>query len=669
MGQAMKADSRRTLAFAALRAPLLAGLLFAVAASVGVLAPRAARADAVAPSQRPPRHRTCCALASNLPLHLGASHVPVAMGIVIAPASLGPHSYAGDGTTRETNGILYTRRGGFIDTGHTREYADLTARLIVQLGPLLARGEGALRLESRDGEVMVRVKSRVPPDELASTTARLAGRIAFQISVWVEITQHYGHTVMRGAEENFSAFTPEDLYSNLLGAHLGAAAAASELPYDRAMDALFVEALASLGATSAGETRRILDALDGRWWRSGTPWPAATIPILRSFDIGPRVGPVLAPADVAAPASPLTLDVPSEDDHGDALTDLYRLEIVPDLGAIPRFVRAGSFPVVTGDDLPRLVATVRRAIAAGDDTSAPELPSPYGDEHHGPIPHYLVGLRLLDLKVAGGLAAPLDGAPKGVLGGSVVALRGDTRGGDFALLRFDASHTARRGLIAGLSLFRSDALFFCHDPETRRLRAPLLSLLGPCAGGEWFGLGGSVAEAFHDGRTGRTAIRPVATYGVLDVLGNGQSPSYDGLRLLLRGGGAVEHVWTQTEGGVTIPRAGGNAVVLARTPGRTFELHGGAGYRLDPTTPRDAAFESNLTLRWYFVLGGARAAPLADAVDPWGVGSLGLEGAYSFWTRPAHSFADTTAPFVSADRSGTWQLLVTTTLGFEGLTF
>jgi hypothetical protein len=666
MGQAMNADSRRTTSTSsALRAALLGVLLFAVVSTVS----RAARADAGAPSQRPPRHRTCCALASNLPLHLGAAHMPVAMGIVIAPASLGPHSYAGDGSTRETNGILYTRRGGFIDTGHTREYADLTARLIVQLGPLLARGEGALRLEPRDGEVTVRVKSRVPPGELADTTSRLAGRIAFQISVWVEITQHYGHTVMRGAEENFSAFTPEDLYSNLLGAHLGAAAVASELPYDRAMDALLVEALASLDATSSDETRRILEALDGRWWRSGTPWPSATIPILRSFDIGPRVRPVLAPADVAPPASPLTLDVPAEGNDGTPLADLYSLEIVPDLGAIPRFVRAGSYPVVTGDDLPRLVATVRRAIAAGDDTSAPKRASPYGDEHHGAIPHYLVGLRLLDLRVAGGAAAPLDGAAKGVLGASLVGIRGDTRGGDFAVLRFDASHTARRGLVAGFSLLRSDALFFCRDPETRRLRAPLLSLLGPCAGGEWVGLGASIAEAFHDGRTGRTAIRPIAAYGVLDALGNGQSPSYDGIRLLLRGGGAVEHVWTESEGGVTIPRAGGNLIVLARTPGRAFELRGGAGYRLDPTTPRDAAFESHLALRWYFVLGGARSAPLADAVDPWGVGSLGLEGAYSFWTRPAHSFADTTAPFVSADQPATWQLLVTTTLGFEGLTF
>ena len=75
-------------------------------------------------------------------------------------------------------------------------------------------------------------------------------------------------------------------------------------------------------------------------------------------------------------------------------------------------------------------------------------------------------------------------------------------------MRFDVNHTPERGLIGAFALFRSDAVYFCHDPETHALRAPLISLLGPCAAGEWLGLGGSIGEAFHDGRTGRTALRP-----------------------------------------------------------------------------------------------------------------------------------------------------------------
>jgi hypothetical protein len=362
----------------------------------------------------------------------------------------------------------------------------------------------------------------------------------------------------------------------------------------------------------------------------------------------------------------MVLDVPEVDGAGAPLRDLYRLQIVPDLRSLPAFADAG-ITEISGDDLPVVVDGVARAIQAGNDS--PGASVTVDDEHGGALAHYLVGLRLFDLGARGGIAAPLSGAPLGVFGGSLLPLRGDTRGGDFALMRLDVNHTSERGLSAGVAFFRSVALFFCHDRERGTLRAPLLSLLGPCAGGEWLGIGGSIAEGFHDGRTGRTALRPISLYGVLNPFGNGQSPSYDGLRLLLRGGGAIEHVWTEGEGGHTIPRLSANAVFLARTARRSLELRGATGYRLDPTTPNDAGFESDVGVRWYFLLGARYAASLADGVDPWGIGSIGLEGSHSFWTRPAHSYADVSAPFVSAEQSGTWQLLLSVTLGFEGLTF
>jgi hypothetical protein len=515
--------------------------------------------------------------------------------------------------------------------------------------------------------MVVRVKRRVPEADLARTSILIARRVAFDVSIWVELTQHYGHTVMRGAEEYFSAFTPEDLYSNILGTYLGAAALESPLPYDQAMDAMFAHAFAMLGATSSGETRRILGALAGRWWSADTPWPSPSIPIARSFQIGPHVTPMLAPADVVTPTEAVVLDVPEIDDHGAPLADQYDFEITPNLHTLPRFASSG-FSVVNERDLPAIVGIARTSIEAGLESAGAVSPAPE-EERPSPLAHYLLGLRLLDLKVTGGLAKSLQGEPKGTFGGSFVGLRGDTRGGDFALVRAGVSHTSERGVIAGFSLFRSDALYACQDPETKRTRAPLLSMLGPCAHGEWLGIGGAIGEGFHDGRTGRTALRPLALYGVVNPLGNGQSPSYDAVRLLLRGGGAIEHVWTEAEGGVTIPRVSGNAILLARTPGRSFEAYGGAGYRLDPTTPRDAGFESNVSLRWYFLLGGDLTSRTDDGIDPWAVGSLGLEGGYSWWSRPAHSYADLAAPFVSAEHSGTWQVLVTATFGFEGLTF
>jgi hypothetical protein len=256
-----------------------------------------------------------------------------------------------------------------------------------------------------------------------------------------------------------------------------------------------------------------------------------------------------------------------------------------------------------------------------------------------------------------------------VLGGSLAALVGDTRGGDFGFARFDVQHTSERGLIAGFSLFRSDAAYFCRDPDMGTYRPPFVSLLGPCTRGEWIGIGGSLGEGFHDGGTGRTALRPISAYAVLNPLGNGQSPSYERVRLLVRGGGAVEHVWTELEGGVTVPRVGGGVVLLARTMGSRLEARGTVDCGVDPAVPQDTAFQSSAALRWNFLLGGTATEGPVDGVDPWGVASIGLAGGYSYWGRPLHAFPDITTPFVSDERTGTWQLLLTGTLGFEGLSF
>lgn len=633
---------------------LLVALLFVSAFLLGL---PSARADGSAPAQHRPRTRTCCALATHLPLHLSAAHVPITIGLVASVDALGAHSYGAAGALRETNGLIYTQRGGFVDTGHARDYADLTAHLMTKLEPLLERGEGTLQLPSMGGEVRVRVHSKVA-ENVPHASALLAQRIAFELSIWAEILQFYGHSLSRGVDEIYSAFTPEDLYSNLLGTYLGVAAVTSELPYNQAIDLVFKDTLRLLGAMPSADTRRILESLAGLWWQKEVAWPSPGLAIKRSFEIGPQVAPVLAPN--TAPPDLLVLEVPETD-------VTYDLEIIPAKSEIPRWGDAETGRMVTQRDLPQLVANVKRAVESG----TMSLPLIVEDvhEHGGPLAHYLVGIRFADLEMRGAAETGPSGKSKGAFGGSFVGVLGDTRGGDFSLLRFDANHTGERGLVAGIGLFRSDAVYFCHDPETKRRRAPLVSLLGPCSPGEWFGVGGSFAEALHDGRSGRTAIRPIGGYGVLNLLGNGQSPTYDGVRLLLRGGGSIEHVWTQAERARTIPRTGGSLVVLARTPQRAFEVRGMASYRIDPTEPKDAAFESRAGFRWYFVLGGKAPEPRKDGEDPWGVGSLGVESGYSLWTRPLHAFPDGGLPFVATNREGTWQVLFTATLGFEGLTF
>ena len=604
-----------------------------------------------------------------MPLHLASTHVPIVIRGVISARGVGRHSYSRDGELTENNGLLYTRRGGFIDTAHTRDNADIAAHLALNLRPLLARGQGSLDLGPKGAARSVYITRAVPERDLARTSDLIAIRIAFDLSIWTELVQYYGLTKFRGAEEIYSSFTVDDLYSNLMGAELGVAALESRLPYDRAMDIALATALANLGVVSQVETRRVLERLAGTWWSPDYAWPASELAIVRQYRSGPTLSPKLAPPDViAAQGEPVVLDVPQSDDGGTPLSEYYRLEIRPQTGELERFPRQEQGRVVAEADIPRLIGEVQRALDAEAAKTARGDAATTEASARGQVGHYLTGIRLLELSTQGGVSGR-GRTPTGVVGGGLQLVRGDSRGGDFGLMGLDVLHSPSRGLMAALSFFRADAVWFCHDPETGSVRAPLLSLLGPCAAGEWLGIGGSLGEAIHDGRTGRTALRPISLAAVLNPLGNGQSPSYDTTRLLLRGGAEVEHLWSSERGSRTIPRTGGSFSFLFRTPSQHFEVRGALGYRLDPARPRDDIFESDLRLGYNFLFGGTAVTGARSRLDPWGLAALGLEGCYTYWGRPENAYPEIAAPFVSSDRRGTWQLLVTGTLGFEGLSF
>jgi hypothetical protein len=628
-----------------------------------------AYADSAAPAAHVPRGRPCCALAADMALHLGSTHVPIVIRGVISARGIGRHSYSTDGELTENNGLLYTRRGGFIDTAHTRDNADIAAHLALTLRPLLAHGEGSVDLGLKGAARSVHITRAVPERDLARTSDRIAVRIAFYLSIWTELVQYYGLTKFRGAEEIYSSFTVDDPYSNLMGATLGVVALESRVPYDRAMDIALSVALANLGVVSQGETRRVLARLAGTWWSPDYAWPASELAIVREYPSGPLLSPRLAPKDVIAPqGEPVVLDIPQRDDEGTPLSEYYRLEIRPQSDELERFPRQEQGRVLAEADIPRLVSEVRRALDAEAAKTASSDAAATEASARGRVGHYLTGIRLLELSAAGGVSSD-DRQTTGVASGGLQVVRGDSRGGDFGLMKLDVLHTPSRGLMTGLGFFRADAVWFCHDPETGGVRAPLLSLLGPCAGGEWLGVGGSLGEALHDGRTGRTALRPISLAAVLNPLGNGQSPSYDSQRLLLRSGAEVEHIWSAQRGGRTLPRALATLSWLLRTPSQHFELRGALGYRLDLAEVRDDVFESDLRLGYNFLLGGTAATGARARSDPWGLATLAVEGCYTYWARPENAYPEITAPFVSTDRAGTWQLLMTASLGFEGLSF
>ena len=259
-----------------------------------------------------PSHlRPCCAFGRDLRVSMAALPVPmVQVQNVLAPDEIGEHAYDGGlvslqhgvrkgFVSSEANGLLYTCRGGFIDLAHVRDYADWTAFLARRIEASLSTG-AAFELPAEGGRRFVfltRVDDALVESVGARVAAvRIAGWLAFQLSAWHESATWFGWSSLDLFPEVASAFSPEDLYSNLLGIQLASyaievGAAESEADFNRAMGAALASALRTLGALPRDGTRRALEAVDGLWWDSGRRLPELRVVLRRNFELGPGLIP------------------------------------------------------------------------------------------------------------------------------------------------------------------------------------------------------------------------------------------------------------------------------------------------------------------------------------------------------------------------------------------
>lgn len=235
--------------------------------------------------------RPCCAFGVDLAF----TGLPVYReGNVTEASRLGRHFYGAGVFEGEHNGLVYTCRGGWIDTAHARENADLTFFLISQLLQHLPEpttitldGEGGTRV------VVVKAVSR----ELVARWGRerLAGAIAswvaWQFAIWHELASWFGHEALPGYSERVSTFSPEDLYSNALGIRLGAAVAReggllSRTNYDALTAAWLGSMLKLLGPVELQGARDAMHQLDGRWWTSKRTLPDVRLVTRRALPTG-----------------------------------------------------------------------------------------------------------------------------------------------------------------------------------------------------------------------------------------------------------------------------------------------------------------------------------------------------------------------------------------------
>jgi len=357
-------------------------------------------AEVIPDVPEPESLRPCCIFGNDVGVQVGRMKVPgYEVQNVLDISELGTHQY-NKGTVSlqprggerilsdEASGIMYTCRGGFIDIAHVRDNADRTFYLVSQIARLAASG-GTIPLTGEGADRHIALKPLdarlVRAYGLREVATSLAEWLSFQASIWHEITTWYGWSSTAFSERP-SAFSLEDLYSNLVGIKITGAiarrhAAPSELAYNQAVTRVLNDALGKLGPLPKEASRRAFEYVDGIWWDSTKRVPDVQLVRHRYFNIGPTLYPwklrdaqpsetLLATrkefdAACGGDWTPLGLSVP--DRLGDVpFRQMATLEIRPGELLVKNgfpFPKPGS-TMITQDDFPAVIAAIARAADA-----------------------------------------------------------------------------------------------------------------------------------------------------------------------------------------------------------------------------------------------------------------------------------------------------------------
>lgn len=260
--------------------------------------------------------RTCCGFG----VEIGIAGVPFAKKTDITSREImGTHTYMGGRT--EQNGIIYTRRGGFLDMGHLRDCADWTAYLY-NLIKASQTNSYYRHVELRNEGGAKSLDLNVPADLSEEQIISLAGKISFDLSMWHEISTWFGASYVPLISEKFSSFSPEDMYSNLMGVHLGMRAIKNNQEYDKAMTIELDKMLDSLESVDTEEeTYNAMLKVNEVWYTNQKKYPNKNVVLKRYIEFGPELSPWLVPG-YESRLQPYILPKPA-----DSLSKYYQLSL------------------------------------------------------------------------------------------------------------------------------------------------------------------------------------------------------------------------------------------------------------------------------------------------------------------------------------------------------
>ena len=190
--------------------------------------------------------------------------------------NLGRHSY--ENFLFENNGIVYTCRGGHIDIAHVRIGADNVRWLYYKVRKNLINNKSTFEFKLNVEPSTYFVKLKYPADwetktqkereETADEVAlELSQYFTFTMTTWHEVLTWFGYKCMAFLPEQPSAFSWEDIYSNLVGIRIGAQAIRDkEHSFNTAATIAIKRELENLGIQSGRTARSASEKMRGIWY-------------------------------------------------------------------------------------------------------------------------------------------------------------------------------------------------------------------------------------------------------------------------------------------------------------------------------------------------------------------------------------------------------------------